>query len=86
MSCGPAGFAASPCMCTKHWCRLRKDLQLPLTLKDSKGDLQFISIVPHPSNHLMYLFKVSECFLPIRVLDILLSVEACKRHFLRGWF
>lgn len=73
-------------MYTKHRCRLRKNLQLPLTLKGSKEDLQFIRILPHPSNHLMYLFNVSVPFPYLRVLDILLYVETCKRHLLGGWF
>lgn len=86
MSCGPAEFVTSPCMYTKHRCRLRKDLQLPLTLKGSKEDLQFIRILPHPSSHFMYLFNVLVPFPYVRVPDILLHVEACKRHLLRGWF
>lgn len=73
-------------MYTKHRCRLRKDLQFPLTLKGSKEDLQFIRILPHPPNHFMYLFNVSVPFPYLRVLGILLHVEACKRHLLGGCF
>jgi len=86
MACGPAEFVPSSYMSTKHRCRLRKDLQLPLTLKGSKEDLQFIRILPHPSNHFMYLFNVSVPFPYLRVLHILLNVEACRRHSLGGCF
>lgn len=87
MSCGPAEFATHPCIYTKHKCRLRKPLQLPLTLEGSKEDLQFVRILPHPSSHFMYLFNVSVPFPYLRVLDILLCVEACKRLLLgRGVF
>lgn len=79
MCCGAAEFAASPCMYRKHRCRLRKDLQLPLTLKGSKEDLQFIRILPHPSHHFMCLFSASVPFPYLRILDVLLYVGAYKR-------
>lgn len=85
-SWGPAEFVTSPCMYTKRRCRLRKDLQLPLILKGSKEDLQFVKVLPHPSSHLMYLFRVSVPSPDLRVLDILLYVEACERHLLGGCF
>lgn len=76
----------SPCLDTKHRCRLMKDLQLPMTLQGSKEDLQFIRILPHPSNHFTYLFSVLVPFSYLRVWGVLHHAETWERHLLGGDF
>lgn len=57
-----------------------------MTLQGSKEDLQFIRILPHPSNHFTFLFSVLVPFSYLRVWGVLHHAETWERHLLGGDF